>query len=71
MKGHFVVQFKKILKFNLADGLEDIKKMLNERVKKKRKSTQKMEGKEIAFFLKYFPFKGKTGVRGTGAFAGQ
>ena len=34
LKGHFV-QFKKILKFNLADELENVKKTLNERVKKK------------------------------------
>ena len=33
LKGHFV-QFKKILKFKLADELENIKKTLNERVKK-------------------------------------
>lgn len=35
MKSHFV-QVKGILKFNLADGLEHIMELINEKVKKKK-----------------------------------
>lgn len=44
MKGHFA-QFKRILKFNLADRPEHITEMSNGRVKKKIKSTKKRRGK--------------------------
>lgn len=55
MKGNF--QFKTILKFNIVDGLEHIKKKtLNERVKKKIKATKK-RGKEITFILRHYSLK--------------
>lgn len=48
--------------FNLADGLEHVKEMLNERVKtnKQNISQQKKEGKRISFFLMHFPLKWRT-----------
>lgn len=66
MKGNF--QFKTILKFNIVDGLEHIKKKtLNERVKKKIKATKKKRERnyiysktlflKILFFLSTFPLK--------------
>lgn len=52
MKSHFV-QVKGILKFNLADGLEHIMELINEKVKKKNKksSQEKKKEEEITFFL--------------------
>lgn len=50
MKGHFV-QFKRLLMFNLADGLEHVKEMLNERVKTNKKISQQKKGGEKNFIL--------------------
>lgn len=68
MKGHFA-QFKRILKFNLADRPEHITEMSNGIAKKKIKSTKK-GGEKIIFFLKHFPLKERVGVGGVRAFAG-
>lgn len=46
---HFV-QVKRILKFNLADGLENIMELINEKVKTKKNSQEKKR-KKITFFL--------------------
>lgn len=52
MKSHFV-QVKGILKFNLADGLEHIMELINEKVKNKKQknSQEKKKEEEITFFL--------------------
>lgn len=40
MKSHFV-QVKGIFRFNLADGLEHIMELINEKVKKQKKIVEK------------------------------